>query len=335
MISSRRLIPFLQCLALTTGLNLFQAVSTSNAQEIVLGPATGQQGSSPLPFPVSLNNEGLDVGRMVLVIHFEGANIHVAKTSLNLPDCFVNPAINRPRTRFRFRPQSCGGSSCSAVEANIKPSASRDAIPDASILFTCNIVIPADASAGNYPVVVDRIVGRSSKGKRLRGMMGLQGEVDVVPSVSVSSVAAPPGTDTNVAVTLSHAGTTVVAFQSDLWFDRWNASVPPTSMGKPTCTVSTAIAKYDTQFAFRPPGCSGSTCAGVRALVLSMSDLDPLPNAAVLYTCTIHIPSSATPATYPLILDGVEAVTNSTNIGPQYVPLAPVITWGQVDVTSP
>ena len=64
------------------------------------------------------------------------------------------------------------------------------------------------------------------------------------------------------------------------------------------------IDKDATSFAFRPNGCSGETCTGIRALVLATDNVDPIPDGAVLYTCKVTVAADAD-ATYPLDVTGV------------------------------
>ena len=48
-------------------------------------------------------------------------------------------------------------------------------------------------------------------------------------------------------------------------------------------------------------GCTaGTDCTGLRTLVLSLSNVNPIPNGARLYTCQIAIAEDAADGTYPL-----------------------------------
>jgi len=80
------------------------------------------------------------------------------------------------------------------------------------------------------------------------------------------------------------------------------------------CSVNPDINKGGTSFAFQPPGCTvGTSCTGVRALVLALDNVCPicaresttdcpnLPTCPVtLYTCTIAIATGATAGDKPL-----------------------------------
>jgi hypothetical protein len=58
--------------------------------------------------------------------------------------------------------------------------------------------------------------------------------------------------------------------------------------------VNDAIEKGGTSFAFQPSGCTaGTDCTGVRALVLALDNVDPIPTGSVLYTCQVAIAGDA------------------------------------------
>lgn len=67
---------------------------------------------------------------------------------------------------------------------------------------------------------------------------------------------------------------------------------------RPRCEVNPSIDKDGSTFAYRPPGCAPGTCTGVRALVYSLSTLDPIPSGSELYECSIAVDTP--PGTYPL-----------------------------------
>jgi hypothetical protein len=57
--------------------------------------------------------------------------------------------------------------------------------------------------------------------------------------------------------------------------------------------------KNGTAFSFQPPGCEvGATCTAIRALVLSLSNVNPIPDGAVLYSCDVT--TGETPGVFPL-----------------------------------
>ena len=184
---------------------------------------------------------------------------------------------------------------------------------------TATAAIPSAVSAGIRPgrvstlvravfsgeATVDQLVAvaasrcRCSAANRA-ALAGLAAE----PAVNVGSASGAPGTPTTFDVTLSTAGAMVAGVQADIAFDS-NTPVAATGAGRPDCTVNPAINKQATVFAFQPSGCSGTGCTAFRALVLSFSNVDPIPDGAVLYTCKVNIDPAAAPGPYPLLVSNV------------------------------
>src|SRR5262249_52904797 len=53
-------------------------------------------------------------------------------------------------------------------------------------------------------------------------------------------------------------------------------------------------------FVFQPVGCTLGVDCGVRALVLALNNVDPIPDGSVLYTCRVDIDPSAALGSYPV-----------------------------------
>lgn len=67
------------------------------------------------------------------------------------------------------------------------------------------------------------------------------------------------------------------------------------------CAVNPSINRTASAFSYTPSGCSeGSNCSGVKALILSFTDLSPLPDGVVLYSCNVSADGGAAPGEYPL-----------------------------------
>ncbi len=75
--------------------------------------------------------------------------------------------------------------------------------------------------------------------------------------------------------------------------------------GRPDCEVNPSINKTASAFAFLPSGCSGASCSGVRAIILSLTDLRAIPDGAELYTCTLSAAESAVAGEHLLAISGV------------------------------
>lgn len=148
------------------------------------------------------------------------------------------------------------------------------------------------------------------------------------PSVDVGTASGAPGTQATFVVTLSTAGATVAGVQADIAFDSINTPVAATGSGRPDCMVNPAIGKEATAFAFQPPGCTGASCTAFRALVLSFSNVDPIPDGSVLYSCNVNIAAGAAAGPYPLIVSNVGMST------PDGQAIASTGTDGEVDVTG-
>jgi hypothetical protein len=114
-----------------------------------------------------------------------------------------------------------------------------------------------------------------------------------------------PGERVNLTVTLDAGRFSIVGLQGDLGLSE-QAPVVRTDSGEPACRVATRIDKPDSRFGFQPAFCSGD-CTHVRALVLSFTDLDPIPDGATIFNCTLQISESAPPGVYPLTLVAPDA----------------------------
>ena len=112
-------------------------------------------------------------------------------------------------------------------------------------------------------------------------------------------------------MTLSSAGLPIAAVQADIAFDPGTA-VDVTAQGHPHCAVNPAINKNATSFIFVPPACSpGIDCHGIRADVVAIDNLDPIPDGTRLFTCTVAIARTATIGSNPLVCSAPEASNTS------------------------
>jgi hypothetical protein len=130
-----------------------------------------------------------------------------------------------------------------------------------------------------------------------------------VPSVDVGTAGGSPGQQVTVSVSLSTAGASVAGVQDDIAFDSINTPIAATLTGAPDCTVNPSINKNATAFAFQPPGCTGTACTAFRAIVISFSNVDLIPDGSVLYTCSVDISPGAAAASYPLTISNVDMST--------------------------
>lgn len=120
----------------------------------------------------------------------------------------------------------------------------------------------------------------------------------VMASIIVGDATGAAGATTTFDVSLE-TDASIAGAQVDIAFNA-DAAIPAKNGDTPDCAVNPAIGKADTAFAFLPSGCTpGTDCTGVRAIVLSLANLDPIPDGSRLFTCTVALALDAS-GTYPL-----------------------------------
>src|SRR5262249_55329467 len=78
--------------------------------------------------------------------------------------------------------------------------------------------------------------------------------------------------------------------------------------GQPACGVNPAINKAGTCFAFLPSGCRfGVNCREIRALVLALNNVTPIPDGAHLFTVALKIGDHTLPGTYRISVSNMGA----------------------------
>jgi hypothetical protein len=219
------------------------------------------------------------------------------------PDCEVNPDIEKGGTSFAYQPSGCTpGETCTAVRALVLALDNVDPIPDGSVLYTCKIALAADA-AGDYPLTCSNPGAGDSEGNRL-GVDCASGTVTAaVPvdaTITIGSIAGPAGSVQPLSVTLN-SDIDVVGTQNDITFPT-GIGVIAGSNGLPLCSVNPEIDHAGTSFAFQPSGCTvGTTCTGIHTLILALDSGSPIPDGAVLYTCSVSIGETVENGTYDLL----------------------------------
>lgn len=132
------------------------------------------------------------------------------------------------------------------------------------------------------------------------------------PVVVVGSAVGVAGEEVTFAVTFQTSGTKVSGLQNDISFDPNTAIV--------ACVVNPDLGKNLTGFALH-----GTL---LRAVVNGLNIEEPLPDGAVLYTCSVFIAADAAPGVYPLVVSNVIASDSAGNR------IDPVGESGQVVVTT-
>lgn len=113
-----------------------------------------------------------------------------------------------------------------------------------------------------------------------------------------------PGSEVSVTAKLNTGGSRIAGTQNDIVFDPGQVSVARDSRGNPDCSANRSIKKDATAFSFVPKNC-GNNCTTVRALVLALNNVDPIPNGSTLYTCRVRIADRATAGAHQLKLTRV------------------------------
>lgn len=137
------------------------------------------------------------------------------------------------------------------------------------------------------------------------------GERSSCTQIRVGSASGHPGDTVTIDVTLRARLDAIVAVSNELTFDG-NIRIAANASERPACRRNDAIDKSTTIFVFTPLGCAPRTdCTGIRAVVLSLENTDPIPDGASLYTCKVEIDPSTAPGSYQLLSENVEAANDS------------------------
>jgi hypothetical protein len=281
--------------------------SAALAQKIIAGNASGNAGQQ-VTVTITLSTGGNEVAGTQNDIGFQPSTRVAAKAN-GRPDCVVNGDIDKGATFLEFRPRGCSGATCTGIRALVLATDNVSAIPDASVLYTCKVNIAADATNGDHILAVTGVILSDPAGNAVPGASGQNGTVTVSdghpaptatvpvpfacdsPAVQVETVTVELGT-TDAAVRVKLVADNVAGSQNDIAFSS-GTRVKAKADGKPDCGVNGDIDKDATSFAFRPSGCSGETCTGIRALVLSRYNVDVIPTGSVLYTCNVSVAEGA------------------------------------------
>ncbi|MBI3784923.1 MAG: Ig-like domain-containing protein [Deltaproteobacteria bacterium] len=121
---------------------------------------------------------------------------------------------------------------------------------------------------------------------------------DRAASLTIGSAVGDPGQQVAIDATFRTNGAPVAALQNDLMLAS-PIRIADSNSGKPLCKVNESIDKSATSFAFLPNGCTPEVdCTGVRAVVLALDNVAPLPDGALVYSCIADIPQSTVAAGY-------------------------------------
>lgn len=275
--------------------------------QVELGVVSGTAGTQ-VTFDATLHTGGESVAATQNDFSFDPTT-PIRSTSSGRPDCTPNPAIDKAATIFSFLPPFCSpGFDCSGVRAVVDSLANFDPIPDGSVLYTCTVDISPFALDGTHPLLNSNVLGSTPGGRPIAGL-GIDGAIvttggmipptptptpDIDTTIVVGNASGVPGQITTFDVGLETTGD-IAAVQNDMTL----ADSAPIVFS--SCEVNPDIDKEQTVFGFRPFDCVPDVnCSGVRALVLSFSNVDPIPDGSTMYSCNVLILPGATPGDYPI-----------------------------------
>ncbi len=130
---------------------------------VTLAAANGPAGSRvTLSARLSARREAIAGVDLTLALD---RDLSVAVTTRGLPDCRVDPAIDKPASAFRFAPHGCTpGRDCSGVRALVIAVDNVDPIADGATLFTCTLDIAARARPGRRTLSIARLDASDANG---------------------------------------------------------------------------------------------------------------------------------------------------------------------------
>jgi hypothetical protein len=311
--------------AIAAGATLTLAAS-AQAVVITIQDVNGEAGST-VPVMVTLNSEGAQVAGTQNDITFGAdSGVAIAAKANGKPDCAVNPDIDKGGTSFAFQPSGCtAGTSCTGMRSLVLALDNVSAIPDGSVLYTCQVAIASDATG--TIALTNSNTGASDPDGNALATTGVSGNVTVGPGGPTPTPGAggtvihigeangikggSVGVDVSLTTDASIAGT-----QNDIAFAA-PIAIAAKANGKPDCTVNEAIDKGGTSFAFQPSGCTaGTDCTGIRSLVLALDNVAPIPSGSVLFTCQVTTAEDAADGTYPLTCSNAGASDPDGNAVP-------------------
>lgn len=283
------------------------AAGAAHAVVIEVGSATGHPGGQ-VTIPVTLASEGGAVLATQNQIAFT-RQAFIPAGADGAPDCTANPAIDKGATGFRFLPLGCDpAADCLSIRVFVLSFSNLEPIDDGAVLYSCTVQIAAGAPFGDYPLTVDELGASAAMGVLLP-VTGTSGVVTAaeaphpVAEVRIGSATGMPGAIVPVELRLAvlDEAAALAGVQADFTFEP-ATPVAARNNGTPDCVLGAAISQGVESFAFQPQGCTpGVDCSGVRAIVLSLSDDEPIPDGALLYTCNIAIGAAAAAGAYPLV----------------------------------
>jgi hypothetical protein len=240
-----------------------------------------------------------DVDGIVSVIVEISSALPFATGENGMPDCVVNPAINKEDSTFTGQ-----------LTASIFSLQNNDPIPDGAQLFSCRVAVSEFATPAVYPVAITDLTLIRTDGSSIGDARRIDGHIEVLPggptptppapSYSLETVFGVPGGMTTFRGVLASDGADVLGLFGDIGFNAFNARIVQ-------CTTG-----LRTGFFFPlPQGCvPGATCNGYSVDVSSaepFGEFTPIPDGSEVFECTVQLSAAVMP--------GQEYEFPVTNIG--------------------
>ncbi len=266
----------------------FSAVSAHAVATLTVSDAAIQPGQSA-PITVTLATGGDDIAGTENRLGFPG--------ELTVSNCTVNEAINKPATAF---------AGTNPITALVLALTNTDAIADGSVLYTCTATVAGGAADGDYEIGCTGAgasdpAGNSIDTDCVNGTITVTGPPQ--GSIDIGSVTGAPGETVSVDVSLTVAsGAEIAGTENVLTFAAGlSGGTAAAGIQLQECAVNPGINKGATAFSFQPAACTeGIDCESLKALVLSLNNVDPIPTGSVMYTCEVVIGPDAAVGSYPL-----------------------------------
>jgi len=282
-------------------------------------------------------------------------------SQVGTPECFVNEEIMKGLSDA-FQPPDCEDTPedppCTGYKGIIISLEDTAAIPDGSLLYTCQWQIAADAAPGTLPIVCSEPGSSDPDGVGLDTTC-TNGEITVsildtptetptgpgetptptptVPALVnlvVSSANGEIGGEVDITVTLDvlGLGTVVAGTENLLNFGETDGAIRIKAKedGTPDCAVNPGIMKSLSD-AFQPADCEETpedpACTGYKGIIISLEDVAEIPDGSLLYTCKVQITEAAQDGqTYEL------TCANPAASDPDGIAISTSCTSGQITV---
>jgi len=283
--------------------------------------APGETGS----VDITLATGGEDIAGTENDIVF-GPDVQLLRAGI-IRACRINPAIDRSASAFSFSPSGCTvGTDCESIKALVLSFTNLSPIADGSVLYTCDIEVPAGTAPGEYELTCANPGASDPDGNSVdadcaNGLVTVPDEP--VAEIAVGTVTGAPGSTAQIEISLNllQEGVEVAGAENVLNF--------PAETEVIGCAVNPEIQREASAFSLSPTGCTGGTdCDSVKALILSFTNLSGIPDGSVLYTCDLGLAGGSAASVGTFAVTCTEPGTSD----PEGNPLTTICSDGSVTI---